>query len=259
MKTKTVLLLLFISGLLAFFLYIHNTVSDAEKGEQIQKNRNELLQNWYSKNNPTNDPNGRQPSEEELRQIRMAAFEGKTEIPSTVSTAQKTSSNKPYTSAELFFKENKENNISEFQDTFNSEKYNYSIIIPENFHRKQTNGKHIDFCFNNDTFCTIVANISPKMTIDPPINEALLLPYEQSLKQMYPTLEFLKSSIIIIDNNNVMVSLQREKNQGIWLNSIEYYFYHNNEVYIITASAPEEKFSEYETIFFKTINSFKFN
>jgi hypothetical protein len=259
MKTKTVLLLLFIGGLVSFFIYINNTVSDAEKWDVIQNNRNELLQNWYSKNNPTNDPNGRQPSEEDLRQIRMASRVGKKEIPSPESTPNKTPSNKPYSSAELFFNKKNENNFATAQDTFKSVKYNYSIVIPENFHRKQTKGKHIDFCFNNDTFCTIVANISQKMTVDPPINEALLVPYEQSLKQMNPTLEFLKSSIIIIDNNNVMVSLQRDKNKGIWLNSIEYYFYHNNEVYIITASAPEEKFSEYETIFLKTINSFKFN
>ena len=259
MKTKTVLLLLFIGGLVSFFIYINNTVSDAEKWDVIQNNRNELLQNWYSKNNPTNDPNGRQPSEEDLRQIRMASRVGKTEIPSTVSTAQKNTSNKPYSSAELFFNEKNENNISTSQDTFKSEKYNYSIVIPENFYRKQTKGKHIDFCFNNDSFCTIVANISQKTTIDPPINEAFLELYAHSLKQMNPTIEFLKTSIIVVDNNNIMVNLQRDKNKGIWLNSIEYYFYHNNDVYIITASAPEEKFSDYETIYFKTINSFKFN
>lgn len=259
MKTKTVLLSLFIGGLVVFFIYINNTVSDARKGEEISKNRELLLENWYSKNNPTKDPSGPQPSEEELRQIRMAAFDGRTEIPSTESTTNKIQSTKPYSSAELFFNEKNESNFPISQDTFKSEKYNYTIVIPKNFHRKQTKGKHIDFCFNNDTFCTIVANISQKMTVDPPINEALLVPYEQSLKQMNPTLEFLKSSIIVVDNNNIMVSLQRDNNKGIWLNSIEYYFYHNDDVYIITASAPEEKFSEYETIFFKTINSFKFN
>jgi hypothetical protein len=251
-KLKPFIFIAVIIFLILFFKNWQTTKENMERGRELSEQYDMLYEKWFAKNNPTHDANGPQPTQDEKDDLIIAASEGKSELP-------KTKLNKAYSSAEVFFKEDRGNSTLPSLEIFNSTKYNYSIIIPETFQLKQSQREHIDFCFNNGAFSTIVANISQKMTSDAPINDAFLETYEQTLKQMNPNLEFLKSSIINIDNNNVMVSLQRDESNGIWLNSIEYYFYHNDNVYIITASASEETFSEYETIFFKTINSLKFN
>jgi len=48
----------------------------SEKGDNVENAKNKLTQNWFEKYNPTGDPNGPQPSEYDLRQIRIQSMKG---------------------------------------------------------------------------------------------------------------------------------------------------------------------------------------
>ena len=63
-------------GQMAVGAYARYSETEAEIGDSVQNNEQMLTQSWYEKNNPYMDPNGKQPSEEELRQIRMSAMKG---------------------------------------------------------------------------------------------------------------------------------------------------------------------------------------
>ncbi len=72
--------IIFFVGAIAAILYLYNLRQGAQRGYEVEQNKSELLQKWYLKNNPNNDPDGRQPSEYDLRQMRIAAYNGKKEI-----------------------------------------------------------------------------------------------------------------------------------------------------------------------------------
>ena len=76
MKTKNLLISIFIGGSITLFTYVYNTISDAKKGMEVVNNRQVLLNNWYMKNNPAYSKIGPHPSENELREIRINAFKG---------------------------------------------------------------------------------------------------------------------------------------------------------------------------------------
>lgn len=66
---------------LAPIIYARNSESLAELGDASESAKSELLNNWYIQNgNPERDPNGPQPSDEDLRQIRMSSMKGMDEL-----------------------------------------------------------------------------------------------------------------------------------------------------------------------------------
>lgn len=57
-----------------------NSESMSESGDAAETAKAKLTELWYKKNNPNGDPEGLQPSEEDLRQIRMQSMKGIDEL-----------------------------------------------------------------------------------------------------------------------------------------------------------------------------------
>ena len=60
--------------LIGFGIFITNS---AQKGREITQRRQILLESWYEKNNPSHNSSGPQPTEEDMRQIRIEAYKTK--------------------------------------------------------------------------------------------------------------------------------------------------------------------------------------
>lgn len=70
--------LIFLVGGVLLYLVVNGLVNSyyAEKGRQILQYRQVLLEDWYQKNNPSHDSAGKQPTEEDMRQIRIESRKG---------------------------------------------------------------------------------------------------------------------------------------------------------------------------------------
>ena len=273
MKSKTTSFFIVIISVFALAVGCDNDLERKQQIAEIGKNRDELLQKWYLKFNPNRDPNGPQISQKYFNNIIIAASEGKTDLPiveedkdniqsqkmSSSPVANKHLTHQKYSKAELFFKGEKEINIPITQNIFKSEKYGYQIMIPEDFQSVKPRGPHIDFKFAIDDYCLIIANVSKRLPIDLPLDEVFIDQHSEQLKLMDPNHELLKSSLIIRDDNKIIVSINIDKLGDVLMKSIEYYFYKDDNLYIITAYVPNEKFDQYEDIYLKTLSTLKFN
>lgn len=63
-------------GQMAVGAYARYSETEAELGDNVEGVKQKLIQNWFEKYNPTGDPNGPQPSEYDLRQIRIQSMDG---------------------------------------------------------------------------------------------------------------------------------------------------------------------------------------
>lgn len=63
-------------GQLGLGLYARYSETQSEIGDNVESAKAQLLDNWFAEHNPTHDPEGMQPSEEDMRQIRMQSVKG---------------------------------------------------------------------------------------------------------------------------------------------------------------------------------------
>lgn len=73
MTIRTLLYISITISMIFSNLSCSDATNHAEVGRQFQENMDLLTQEWYSTNNPSHDPKGSQPTEEDLRKMRIAA------------------------------------------------------------------------------------------------------------------------------------------------------------------------------------------
>jgi hypothetical protein len=67
-------------GQMAIGAYARYSETEAELGDNVEGIKQELIKKWFEKNNPTGNPSGPQPSEYDLRQIRIQSMNGVDEL-----------------------------------------------------------------------------------------------------------------------------------------------------------------------------------
>lgn len=141
---------------------------------------------------------------------------------------------------------------------FNSQKYNYEIIIPEGFTETQATGKRIDLKLVGQDNTSILVNVSDRLPEEYNISahdytkEFL----ENSYRQYTPDIRVTKAEKTYIDNNKAF--LIHYINPSKSLKALEIYFYKEHKAYVLTATTKISQFTDYENVFLETYKSLKF-
>lgn len=150
------------------------------------------------------------------------------------------------------------NSSAPITKSYSSQKYGYSINIPEGFRKTKANRKTIDLKLANNTGESIIVNVTPRteqeysITAHDYTSELL----ESAIQPHKPNFKIIKSEYIYIDGYKAFRIYYTYSKKG--LKAIECYVYHKDEAFVLTATARISNFTKFESIYLSTINSLKF-
>jgi len=141
---------------------------------------------------------------------------------------------------------------------FKSNLYNYEIVIPNKFEKKEATSKNIDLKLVNEDGESIIINVSKRLQEEYNItaHDYTIEMVENSLKQFNAEIVITNSEKIFIDKKEAFLIYYLNPSNST--KALEIYFYYGSNAYVLTATAKLDKFSEYENVFLDTFNSLKF-
>lgn len=150
--------------------------------------------------------------------------------------------------------------IYNWKNTYNSEKYPYSITIPQSFEKEKPVRKNIDQIFVDDYGASISVNVTQRqpeefgITAHDYSKEYL----ENDIRQALPNYTITRSQKIIIDGQKAFLCEDIGGPSSL-LKVMDCYIFYKDKVYLIMAVAPIPKFDNYRVLFEAAIKSFDFN
>lgn len=138
-----------------------------------------------------------------------------------------------------------------------SEKYGYTIDIPNSFFAHPSKNKNIDLNFTDSIGSAIIVNVSPRQPDEYTytVHDYTKKFLEDGIKPTNPTFTILKTEKLFISGEKAFLIIFTASAYDI--KSMECYIYHKDKAYVITCSASPSDFSKYEMRFLTLIKSLK--
>lgn len=149
--------------------------------------------------------------------------------------------------------------LYDWNPSYSSTIYPYSISIPKSFVKTAATGRHIDSKFVDDYGASILVNVTERqpeehgMTAHDYSKEMLL----ESYRAATPNVKITRAEKIYIDHQKAFLI---ECSGGVSSNlmQMECYIYYRDFVYLLTATAPVVSFGNYRGLFETAIKSVDF-
>ncbi len=152
--------------------------------------------------------------------------------------------------------------INSFELYHKSQKYGYSIQIPEGYNRQKIIGANVDLKYVNKHGGSVIMVVKKAPNAKAPtIEDLLLLPDSFWLKRFpYPEMKIIKKGKVFVDNTNgfFFTYIAKGSDQKIFYFYHNYIFLKNGYIYTLTTSCQKSQVSDMRPLFFKVSHSLKF-
>lgn len=147
--------------------------------------------------------------------------------------------------------------LYEWNKEYSSEKYKYSIKVPESFRKSTSERPHIDLKFVDDFGSSITVNVSKRLAEEYQItaHDYTKEFLEESFKQATPNAYITWTEKTVISGENAFLFEQEGSHPN--LKAMNCYLYHNDKAFFITATCEKTRFDNYRQLFRKCIESLK--
>lgn len=142
--------------------------------------------------------------------------------------------------------------------SFKSSKYGYTINIPIGFEQATATGRNIDLKLISNDGTSILVNVTPRRPEEYNItaHEYSKEMFEKEFSQYTPAITISKAEKIYISGEKAF--LINYTNPSNSTKALEIYTFKGSNAFVFTATSKTSQFNNYESIFLKTFNSFKF-
>jgi len=141
---------------------------------------------------------------------------------------------------------------------FKSSKYGYTIIIPSGFKQATATGRNIDLKLVNADGTSILINVSPRRPEEYNItaHDYSKEMFEKEFRQYTPQTAISRAEKTYISGEKAFLIYYTNPSNST--KALEIYTFKGSNAFVFTATSKTSQFQNYESIFLKTFNSFKF-